>query len=170
MIILQLSDFSDPGKFSLHSGMYTQNDIQAYIDKYEKRYIVQLLGADLGAEFIADVQLGSGTPTEQRFIDIFEPFDRDEGHQLLSSDGMKEMLMGFVYYEYLKDQVSTVTAVGMLTPKGENSEPVNSLYTQLYTRYNDACRSYKSIQKYIWRTMTDYTGFNGREKSFAYWV
>lgn len=169
MIILELSDFSS-GKFALHTGMYTTTDIQSYIDKYEKRYLLDLLGADLGNEFVADVQLGAGTPTEQRFLDIFNPIEYDWGLELILSDGIKEMLKGFIYYEYLKDQVSTVTAVGMLTPKGENSEPISGLFTQMYTRYNDACRSYKGVQRYILTRRGDYSGFNGRTKQFAYWL
>jgi hypothetical protein len=83
---------------------------------------------------------------------------------------MKEMLKGFIYYEYLKDQVAQVTAVGMVTPKGENSEKINSLFTQMYTRYNDAARSYKGVQNYIWTRRGDYTGFNGRTKQFITWL
>jgi hypothetical protein len=169
MIILELSDFSN-GKFALHKGMYTEIDIQQYIDKYEKRYILDLLGAAVGNEFIEDVQLGGGEPTEPRFLDIFNPIELDYGLQLIVSDGMKEMLKGFIYYEYLKDQVSQVTAVGMLTPKGENSESVSGLFTQLYTRYNDAVRSYKGVQRYITTRRGDYSGFNGRTKSLAYWL
>jgi hypothetical protein len=169
MIILQLSDFTE-GKFALHSGMYTQTDIQSYINKYEKRYLLDLLGADLGNEFVTDVQLGSGTPTEPRFLDIFNPIELDYGVELILSDGIKEMLKGFIYYEYLKDQVSQVTAVGMLTPKGENSEPVSGLFTQMYTRYNDAVRSYRSVQRYILTKRGDYSGFNGRQKSLSYWI
>jgi len=169
MIILQLSDF-ESGKFELHTGMYAVNNLQQYIDKYEKRYILDLLGATLGNEFINDLDLGMGMPTEQRFIDIFEPIELDWNLCLILSDGMKEMLKGFIYYEYLKDQVAQVTAVGMVTPKGENSERINSLFTQMYTRYNDAARSYKGVQNYIWTRRGDYTGFNGRAKQFITWL
>jgi hypothetical protein len=169
MIILSLSDF-DNGKFELSTGMYTQNNLQQYIDKYEKRYLLDLLGADLGTLFIQDVISGGGTPTQQNFIDIFDPIAIDYGVELITSDGIKEMLKGFIYYEYLKDQISQVTTVGMVTPKGENSEKVNTLFTQLYTRYNDAARSYKGVQNYIWTRRGDYSGYNGRIKSFAYWI
>jgi hypothetical protein len=169
MIILSLSDF-ESGKFELHSGMYTQNNIQEYINKYEKRYLIELLGADLCEDFLTDLVAGGGTPTQPRFIDIFDPISIDYGVELIVSDGLKEMLKGFIYYEYLKDQVSQVTAVGMTTPKGENSERVNTLLTQLYTRYNDAARSFKGVQSFIWTKRGDYTGFNGRQKSLVYWI
>ena len=170
MIILQITDF-EVGKFAVHRGMYSTPDFQSYIDKYEKRYILELLGANLGNEFIDDVQAGGGgIPTEQRFVDILEPIEFDYGMELIVSDGIKEMLKGFVYYEYLKDQVTQATANGLLTQKSENSESVSGLFTQLYTRYNDACRSYKGIQRYILTKRGDYSGFNGREKSFAYWI
>ena len=169
MIILQISDF-DTGKFELHTGMYAQNNLQEYIDKYEKRYLIDLLGATLGNDFITDVQLGGGVPTLQNFIDIFNPIELDYSLEIIQSDGIKEMLKGFIYYEYLKDQVAQVTAVGMVTPKGENSERVNTLFTQMYTRYNDACRSFKGVQRFIWTKRGDYSGFNGRAKQFITWL
>jgi hypothetical protein len=169
MIILQISDFEN-GKFEIHTGMYAQTNIQEYIDKYEKRYLIDLLGATLGSDFISDVQAGSGTPTIQKYVDIFNPIEIDYSLEIIQSDGIKEMLKGFIYYEYVKDLVTQMTAVGMVTPKGENSERVNTLFTQMYTRYNDACRSYKGVQKYIWTRRGDYDEFNGRAKQFITWL
>lgn len=169
MIILQVSDF-DSGKFELHSGMYTQNNILEYINKYEKRYIIDLLGATLGNAFITEVQANFGVPITPEFVDIFNPIEVDYSLEIIQSDGIKEMLKGFIYYEYLKDQVSQITAVGMVTPKGENSEKVNSLFIQMYNRYNDACRSYKGVQKFIWTKRGDYSDFNGRAKQFITWL
>jgi hypothetical protein len=169
MIILQITDFEN-GKFELHTGMYAQTNLQEYIDKYEKRYLIDLLGATLGNAFINDVILGGGTPTTPEFLDIFNPIELDYSLEIIQSDGIKEMLKGFIYYEYLKDQAAQVTAVGMVTPKGENSERVNSLFTQMYTRYNDAARSYKGVQKFIWTKRGDYSDFNGRAKQFITWL
>jgi hypothetical protein len=169
MIILSISDF-ETGKFELHTGMYAQTNLQEYIDKYEKRYLIDLLGATLGNAFITDVQSGGGTPTVPEYLDIFNPIELDYNLEIIQSDGIKEMLKGFVYYEYIKDLVSQATSVGMVTPKGENSERVNTLFTQMYNRYNDACRSYKGVQKFIWTKRGDYSDFNGRAKQFISWL
>lgn len=168
-MFITIQDFQT-GKFELHTGMYDVQRLQAYIDKYESKYLVNLLGAELFNQFEADVILGGGTPTEQRFIDIFEPFRKDISCDVVISEGMVEMLKGFIYFEYSKDLVNQVTPVGHVVPVGENSENPTTLYSMIYTRYNEGCKTYKSIQRFICDSMSDYSDFNGEVKSFAYWI
>ena len=160
------------GKFELHSGIYSVPRIQDYIDKYERRYLTELLGVDLYDEFAADVLLGLGLPTEPRFIVIFEALTFDLPWCILYSDGMKGMLLGFIYYEYTKDEIVQMTPNGNVRPVGQNSEVAGSLYTQIYTRYNDGVRTYKAIQGYIWRNPEDYdySDFNGMPKQMVTWL
>ena len=169
-MFLTIGDFAANGKFELHTGAYNVGRLQYYIDKYEKRYLVELLGADLYAEFEADVILGLGVPTEPRFIKIYEPFQIDYNWTILYSDGMHEMLKGFIYYEFIKDTINQTTPVGMVTPSGENSRDTNSLYQQMYTRYNDAVRMYKAIQEEITNNSGDYSEFNGMRKMLITWL
>jgi hypothetical protein len=169
-MFVTIADYTAGGKFELHTGTYEVDRLQYYIDKYEQRYLVEMLGADLYAEFEADVTLGGGVPTEQRFIKIFEPLQVDYSWTILYSDGMHEMLKGFIYYEYIKDQISQMTPIGMVSPSGENSRDGNSLYQQMYTRYNDAVRMYKAIQEYITNNSGDYSEFNGMRKMLITWL
>jgi len=168
-MIVSLNDFST-GKYEVHRGMYTDPGLQDYIDKYEKKYLVQLLGADLYGEFMADINLGGGIPTEQRFTDIFDPFEIDYNLEIIYSEGMKEMLIGFIYFEYVKDLTNQITSIGNVVPKGENSENPKTLYSMMYNRYNEACKTYKSVQKRICVNRSDYSGYNGKTKSFVYWL
>lgn len=165
-MFVAVSDFT--GKFELHTGMYDQDKIQAYIDKYEKRYLVELLGKDLYDEFIAD--LVGGVPQDPRFLTIFEPLEEDYNWTIIYSDGMVEMLKGFIYFEYAKDLINQMTPMGNVLPQGENSTLNSTLYTMMYTRYNDACKTYKAIQEYITQHSGDYAEFNGKRKGFAYWI
>ena len=64
------------GKFELHKGMYEQQKINDYIDKYEKAYLVQLLGADLYTLFVAD--LINGIPVDPIFVSLYEEFMYDK--------------------------------------------------------------------------------------------
>lgn len=169
-MFVTIADYSVGGKFELHTGAYDVDRLQYYIDKYEKRYLVELLGADLYAEFEADVILGGGVPTEPRFLTIYNPLQVDYSWTILYSDGMHEMLKGFIYYEYIKDQINQMTPIGMVTPSGENSRDGNSLYQQMYTRYNDAVRMYKAIQEYITNNSADYSEFNGMRKMLITWL
>jgi hypothetical protein len=170
-MIVQVEDFQE-GKYELHTGMYDIPRIQSYIDKYEPRYLRQMLGVDLYNLFEADLSLGGGIPTEPRFTKIFDELTLDLPWRILDSDGMKEMLLGFIYYEYTKDQIVQMTPNGNVRPVGQNSEVAGSLYTQIYTRYNDGVRSYKAVQMYIWKNPEDYDydKFNGVPKGLVTWL
>ena len=168
-MIVSLSDFNE-GKYELHSGMYDAGRIQDYINKYEKKYLVHLLGAELYGEFEADLILGGGFPTEQRFIDIFVAFEIDYNLEVIYSEGLKEMLKGFIYYEWVKDLTNQMTSIGNVVPVGENSENPKTLYSMMYNRYNEACRNYKSVQKFICINRADYAHYNGRNKQFITWL
>ena len=168
-MFLTIDDFNQ-GKYELGRGSYDVTRLQDYINKYEAKYLTYLLGADLYAEFQADVIAGAGYPTEARFITIFDAFSVDYQWTILFSQGMVEMLKGFIYYEYTKDQIVAMTNIGNVRPIGENSEVASSLYTQIYTRYNDGVKAYKAIQCYILDNKSDYSGFNGQRKLMAYWL
>lgn len=169
-MLITIADFV--GKFELHTGMYDNAKLQLYIDKYEPLYLVNLLGADLYAEFEADLILGGGIPTEPRFQFIFDPFNYDYNDcDILISQGIIDMLLGCIYFEYLKDLSNQVTTAGNVKPIGENSLNTSTLNTMMYSRYNDGIRTYRTIQYYIcFVESQDYDNFNGKTKQFAYWL
>ena len=157
------------GKFELHHGMYEQTKIQAYIDKYERQYLVKLLGVDLFNQFVAD--LVAGVPQSAIYLKIYNPFEYDNVNcYIYISEGMVDMIKGFVYYQYLKDLTNNVAVSGNVRPLGENSENVSTLNSMIYTRYNDSVRTYKSIQHYICDFNSDYLKYNGMGIGMAYWL
>jgi hypothetical protein len=79
------------------------------------------------------------------------------------------MLMGFIYFEYLKDQITQSTPVGIVKQQGENSTPIHS-HTTIYGRYNEAIKTYRAIQDYIFLNQATYDGFRGVLKQYAYWI
>ena len=168
-MFLTLDDFNQ-GKYELGRGSYDVTRMQDYINKYETQYLTEMLGADLYAEFKADVIAGSGYPTEARFQVILDALSVDFNGHILFSNGIVEMLKGFIYYEYTKDQIVAMTNIGNVRPIGENSEVASSLYTQIYNRYNEGIRTYKAIQCYIMHNSGDYDGFNGQRKLMATWL
>jgi hypothetical protein len=162
-MFVTIQDFSASGKFELHTGIYDVARLNAYIERYEKRYLIQLLGVDLYNDFIAN-------PTNPEYIYIFDAFEIDYERCIIISEGMKEMLTGFIYFEYLKDLTNQITPNGNVRPIGENSADVSTLYTMMYNRYNESINSYKGIQTYICKNLTDYDTFNGVNKESAYWL
>lgn len=162
------SDFGK-GKFELHHGMYEQAKIQAYIDKYERQYLVKLLGVELFNQFVAD--LSSNIPQTAKYLKIYNPFEYDNVNcYIYISEGMLDMIKGFVYYQYLKDLTNNVAVSGNVRPLGENSENVSTLNSMIYTRYNDSVRTFKAIQRYICDFSSDYLKYNGISIGMAYWL
>ena len=58
-------------------------------------------------------------------------------------------MVGFIYFEYAKDLYNQMTPYGQVKPMSENSEVTNTLFSLMYTRYNEAIRTYSAIQEYI---------------------
>jgi hypothetical protein len=146
-MIVQIDDFV--GKYELHTGMYDQAKLQEYINTYETRYLVELFGEKLYNEFISDLT-PSNVPRSPNFQFVFNSFYQNINlHTIIQSDGIKTMLKGFIYFEYLKDTTNQVTPNGMVIPSNENSTTASTLYSMMYARYNEAIRSFKAIQTRI---------------------
>ena len=145
-MFLTPQDFT--GKYELHTGLYDQSKLNAYIEKYEKRYLIELFGATLYDDFVSDLDLNQ--PLSPNFQKVFFDFHENVSiHQLLISEGILEMLKGFVYFEYSKDQMNQQTPFGNVSQLSENSKKVTTLNSMMFTRYNEAVKSYGSIRAYM---------------------
>ena len=168
MSLVLNSDFT--GKYSLALTQFNTADIDAYIAKYEKEYLLKLLGADLYTLFIADLDASTPqVPVSAIYLALFNSFDTDYNSKIKSSDGIVEMLKGFIYYNYTKDIVQNQTPIGSTMPKNENST-VMSLNQSMCTRFNDQVLSFEAIQWYICDNSTDYPDYNGQELKFEYFL
>ena len=164
MAIIQTSDFV--GEYQLASDNFSEYEV--YIDRYEKFYLVMLLGADLYADFIADL-----TPTTPQvpqtpiYQSIFEPFDIDYSNCIYSSEGIKQMLVEFIYFHILRDLPNEKRLSGNVRLKSESAEamPYNGL--NLIPAYNQAVENYHNIQWYICENETNYPTYNGRVQAKA---
>ena len=70
-------------------------------------------------------------------------------NQILESDGMLDMLKGFIYWEYARDLMNQQTPYGNVKQRAENSVVVDSPHSLMWERYNEAIRTYRTIQEYI---------------------
>lgn len=159
------------GKFEIHQGIYDTANINAYIQKYELRYLVEMLGVELYNLYYADANTNPNKiPADPLFLYIYNPFQYQNGMDywtLLYSYGIKEMLLGFIYFEFMKDFITASTLAGVVTQKSENSE---GAITTIYGKYNDAVKTYKAIQTYILHNSGSYPKFRGQAKQYAYWL
>ena len=138
------------GKFELHKGMYSQPNLVDYIDRYERKYLIDLFGAKLFDEFIADLDPVTMEPSSPSFQFLFNPFQSDVTlYHTLISDGIRDMLKGFIYFEYSKDLINQPSSIGNVIPQNENSRVVSTLYSTMYGRYNDSIKTFNAIRDFI---------------------
>jgi len=164
-LFVTISDFTS--KFALSTGMYANTNIQSYIDRYEDIYLTELLGIKLYNQFIAD--LTAGVPMTAKYTKIFNSFKEEMDIRLIISRGMKDMLLGFIYFEYMKDSITQTTPIGVVKQSSENSNPI-SAHTPIYLRYNESVKTYRAIQDYIMLNLGTYPDFRGYNKQYAYWL
>jgi hypothetical protein len=161
MSIISASSF-DTGKFKLAVNRLTEADITTFINQREREYLIKLLGAELYALFIAD--LDDGVPTTAKYVTIFNAgqWDFDVNNPTISN-GMLQMLQGIVYYHYVKDNNAYHTITGLVSNNNENSNPeIMEKGAQIITqKYADAMATYDAIQRYIKENLSVYPQFNG---------
>ncbi len=159
-ILISEDDFV--GKWELAKN--NDDKIDEYIAEYEEQYLVELLGKELFDLFKAD--LTAGIPNTQIYKDIFNPFSITINQAIvITSKGMKKMLVGLIYFQYVKDNKTKQTINGAVNQQTEVSTPSDNTF--LYQRYNDAVRTYQAIQTYIIKNKASYLTFAGviKEKS-----
>ncbi len=150
MSYLEPSDFI--GKYKLSTGTFSVNKLNDYIARYELKYARELMGVTLYNEFLTDLDINN-VPQSPNFLKIYEAFALDTefigDRRIIQSEGFKDMLKGFIYFEYSKDLINEMTPYGNVKPEAENSTVSSTLYTTMYNRYNEAVVSYRAIQERI---------------------
>lgn len=172
MSIVNPSDFL--GKFEVSQNALVKQKLQGYIDLYEDQYMMDLLGVELYNEYKAGLAI---LPPDPLYVKLSDPFAEDtkygcfeNGRKVLISKGVKNMLLGFIYWEFYKDDFSAVSTNGHGKPTPENSTNSTTFLSALYTRYNESIDTYRSIQEYINQNRNLYPKYNGVRKRLAYWM
>ncbi len=160
-LLIETSDFVE--KFKISEDSFTE--LESYIDRFEPKYLKELLGKELFDLFEADITNHlPGTPIyEIIFEEIYPTVAIPD---LKKSLGMKDMLLGFIYFQYMRDLNYSATVSGAVKNVFENSEQVVNSGYGLYQRYNESVESYKAIQHYINTHSTDYPTFFGECKDY----
>lgn len=159
-VLIDKEDFV--GHFSIPQSSY--NELSAFIDLYEKDYLIQLLGADLYTAFVAD--LTAQVPQAAKYTYIFAPFYRDHCFRAVISKGMKNMLLGFIFFDYMRQIKYKATESGMVYTNPDTSAAVHA--GSLYKYLNDAVDTYNAIQYYMSVIQpSDYPEYNGQSKGYT---
>ncbi len=156
MALTQISDYK--GKYEIVTSPYTQGDLLLYIEEFEKTYLRKILGCELAKLYL------ESDPLEARFEAItnelcFEGACRKEYY----SPGLKEVLRGFVYFEYVKEQKNRSTTTGKVENLHENSTVLPPSDTNIIEVFNQSVKWSWAIQFYICENIETYEEFNGRQ-------
>lgn len=162
--ILSISDF-ESGLNKVNYNSYQSSNLQWYIDKYERHYLLVLLGVDLYDLFIAD--LSGGVPTSAIYTSIFEPIQVQIDDDNLVNRGMKEMLTGFIYFHYVRDNMTLQATTGSKKVEGDNTRNITAISANIGLRFNDSVDDYHVIQEYIERNDSDYPDYNGQKLDYS---
>jgi len=167
--IVKTTDFV--GKYKISQNGYAETDLQAFIDKYEKVYIRRLLGITLGDLFYADIAVSTFLPpVTARYTVLFNAIAQELNGCDVISNGVKEMLIGFIYWEYVRFTQTQNTLNGSVVQENETAVQVDLASTPIYDNYNEAIDSYTAIQYYVNYNKADYPEYNGQCLSKAHWA
>ena len=142
----------------------TINDnIDAFINECEEQYLIDLLGVELYDLFKAD--LVNKIPQTNIYLTIYNKFTEAIGSFVYSSIGMKNMLLGYLYFEITRDNNTKNTSSGQVVNTVETS--VRSGNAMLFKKHNDSIKTHKVIQTYILDNLDVYPTFKGIVKNYS---
>lgn len=162
--IVKISDFI--GEFALQQSQFT--NLQSFIDKYEKHYLNELLGLELSDLLYADIVSPSVVPITAMYLTIFNHLVYENSCEQNISFGIKEMLVGFIYWDFVRTNGIKLTVNGYVNQQSEVSTPVDWNNTNIYTIYNMTVKTYRAIQIYVINNFATYPEFKGVMKSYTH--
>lgn len=157
------SDYN--GQYSINRNKHNTNDIQTCIDSVEETILLELFGVEFKTIVLDGVDNGVLI-----YEKLFNPFNyQDSRDRIWQSKGIKEMLLGFVYFEWFATHSVAVVLDGQRENESENSKSASSLKANNEKRYNDAVKTYRAIQAYINNNLDIYPEFKGKGKLLMNW-
>lgn len=159
--IVKTTDFIGP--YAISQNTFITANLQSFIDKFEKVYIRKMLGLTLGDLFYADIAVGTFLqPANPLYSVLFNPIAVELNGREIVSNGVKEILIGFIFWEYTRTANVTNTITGNVVQQNETSQVVDWNQTTIYNIYNEAVKSYTNVQYFINNDLTDYPDYNGK--------
>lgn len=140
MILVDKSDFK--GKWEVAQN--NSSNLDSYIERYEKAILVDLMGEDLADDFILD-------PADTKWDDL-----KDVGF------GLTSLLVGFIYFEYVRDLPFRVTNQGIVYQLDDNASQVITVLA-LKQRYNECVDNYRLMQRLLRR---EFNNFHGKRRKY----
>jgi hypothetical protein len=136
-----------------------KEDFNAIALDTQNNVALELLGAELFNAFSTDLDAGSGTPTEQKWLDLLNGVtwtevvnenDSDED-VVRNNKGIKEAWNYFVYREWLNQVPFVSNFTGKKTNNSINGETLDrqSLNVETQNRYNQGVDIYETVRCFV---------------------
>lgn len=161
-MILSTSDFT--GFYEISVSIYDSPRLQDAIDRYERYYLVRLLGITMADSFIAD--LVNGVPVDTDYLTIFNPLEYEDECHLFQSKGIKDILKACVFYHYISEKAVIDSQSGVLKTESEVGRTVSfdNTHRAAEIRFNGMLSSWEAIQKYCYEHSSTYPDFKGKHE------
>ena len=109
---------------------------------------------------------GNKKPVTDIYLTLYDRLNFEYCNRLLTSFGIKNILLSIIYFYYVRDNVVKQTVNGDVKIQTEVSQPADQTY--LLLRYNEAIMAYSVIQRYCLENETlVYPTFKGTYKQVA---
>jgi hypothetical protein len=128
------------GFYSIDISTIAVSDTNAMIVELEEKYLKMLLGETLYADYIANHSLTKWT----NLINGCSFTDYLGETRYWTSKDLKNMLLGFIYYELSKAAKDKQTITGFIRANNENSERVSDIKSMeiMQSRFNKSVELY----------------------------
>lgn len=154
MSIISPTDFKGERVIAQVENVTVRANVQWFIDKYEPKFLKELLGLDLFTEFEAGLLLD---PIPDKWIAL-----RDE-------TDLKQMLVNYIYYWYQRNNATNTGGIGEVKPKSDNAVSISPA-RKMATSWNEMAEmarlfdldtaTYPQWHRVFWRNW--YWGCNWR--------
>jgi len=164
MGILVISSDFENGRIRISQTSESKEDLDNFIAAYEAMYINHLLGITMATDFIND--LVDRVPQSEKYLEIYNPFTKEIGDHMFTSLGMKEMIKGFIYVDFIAMQPIQNTPLGNVKNIAEVSEGIDNRIPSAVV-YNQSVKTSDAIQYYIEDNSDTYPDFDGIHKEMT---
>jgi hypothetical protein len=152
-MILKESDFKT-GHLQISQNDYS--DLESFIsESTENSYLKKILGTTLGADLISDLSGDPSTPTSTKWINIFNSFDVDFNGFSEPCAGIREILKGLIYRDFVSQQSIINQTAGNKSIRIEASDN-EDIIKKSSVYYNRSVREIDLLMFYIFKDPVNY--------------
>lgn len=151
-VFVDVVDFKE-GYNKIPFNSYSLNKLDTFITDHEKHWIYKIFGIELGNIMLSQ----DNPPVVPEYLVLYNPLQVQVGRRIYISNGLKEVLKGFIRSEYMKELQKVDTTAGQGVSNDEN---VKISESSNYYGYNENVIQGKAIQLFIRQNLPDYPEFN----------